>query len=100
MWELMKLLAKSPIKMIKFIIHLVKLIFCLKNIKDLKMTQDKIDTIKGIVRAVVLLLAVFGINLGTGAEELIVTFILSGWSIFELVMGLISGKDDKQPENN
>jgi len=79
--------APSVITVINFII----------NIKEGKMTQSTLDTIKGILRALAVVAAIFGVNIAPEAIETILTAVGSVWAVIELVLGFISNSKVIKP---
>ena len=55
------------------------------------MSQSTLDTIKGIIRALAMVVAIFGINISPENVNTIVTAVGSVWAVVELIMGYFSG---------
>ena len=83
------LLKQSP-KIIKVIIFII-------NLKEKSMTQSTLDTVKGIVRALAVVIGIFGVQISPENTELIIIAIASVWAVIELVLGFISNSKKIAP---
>ncbi len=89
-FEIIWWLVKQSPKIIKLIIFII-------NLKEKVMTQSTLDTVKGIVRALAVLVGIFGVNLSPENTEMIITAIASVWAVIEFVLGLISNSKKIAP---
>jgi len=73
---------------IKNYVNIYKLVKTIVElIRNWKM-NSKTETIKGIVRAMILIAGVLGYNVAPEFAELITTILVSIWALFEFIMGV------------
>lgn len=93
-WDIISMLIKLSGPAIRFIYYTTKLLI---TIKDGSMTQNTIDTFKGVIRAILAILAVLGVALPTGAETTILSAVVAIWGLVELILGLLSHSNKVSP---
>jgi len=82
-------ILKSPIKTIKAIYYFVTII------KDIKMSKDLKTTITAIIKAVLIVLGIFGINVSPESSQVIMTAILSIYALIEIIQGWFTKDKEK-----
>jgi hypothetical protein len=91
-WELIKL---SP-KLISLTYYIIKFINYLKE--STKMTQNTIDTVKGIIRALAAIAGILGYTIAPNQIDIIIMAITSIWGLVEMVLGMVSNSKHVKPE--
>lgn len=88
-YDMIKTILKSPLKALKLIYELVRLIM------EFRMSQNKLDTVKGIIRAIFIILGILGLNFSQANVDMILTATGAVWAVVEMILGYISNNPKK-----